>query len=287
MLGVGEASSETDDFSYTRAILSALISAEENGDFTLESKKSSYISLFTRVVILAGMMTYGLLISMSASASTSAEVVGLTNQQRTSNGLTALIEDSRLDVAASNKATDMIVHNYWAHNSPTGVTPWYWITAAGYPYTYAGENLAKGFTTDSDAVTAWMNSTDHRANLLNIHYAHIGCGFAPRMISGIDTTITVCEYGATATARAPLLVLTQPVRSFAPLSTPNVAKYPTVRINPNTVTKTEVFPVNVPPADQAAIEKLKTSKPVSILRQAISIDQIDILIQILSRSRPV
>ena len=132
-----------------------------------------------------------------------------------------------------------------------------------------------------------MNTTGHRANLLKIHYAHIGYGFASGMISCIDTTITVCEYGATAVARAPLPVLTQAVSSFDPLYTPNVAKYPTVRINPNTVTKTEVFPVDVPPADQAAIEKVKTSKPVSILRQAISIDQINILIQILNRSRPV
>jgi uncharacterized protein YkwD len=83
-----------------------------------------------------------------------------TNSQRTTNNETTLTLNARLNQAAQAKANDMAAHNYWSHNTPSGETPWSFITAAGYTYQAAGENLAYGFTTASDTIHGWMNSPD-------------------------------------------------------------------------------------------------------------------------------
>jgi len=101
-----------------------------------------------------------------------------TNSQRGSNGLGGLGLNTQLDQAAQAKANDMAARDYWSHNTPDGQTPWSFITAAGYNYQTAGENLAYGFSTASDTVTGWMNSTEHRANILNTTYREVGFGIA-------------------------------------------------------------------------------------------------------------
>src|SRR5260221_1447084 len=82
----------------------------------------------------------------------------LTNVQRQQNNLPALTLNGELTQAASDKAANMFAENYWAHNSPSGKTPWVFIHNAGYNYIYAGENLARGFSTAQDTLNAWMAS---------------------------------------------------------------------------------------------------------------------------------
>lgn len=120
-----------------------------------------------------------------------------TNQQRAANGLGALALNTKLNSAAQAKAQDMMNNDYWSHISPTGVTPWYWITQAGYSYLAAGENLAYGFATSSDTMTGWMNSPGHRANILNTSYKEVGFGVvnAPNYQSTGPQTIVVAMYG--------------------------------------------------------------------------------------------
>src|SRR3989344_4808146 len=55
----------------------------------------------------------------------SREVIEFTNQARTANNLPSLKPNSKLDLAASEKLNDMATKEYFAHNSPSGVTPWY------------------------------------------------------------------------------------------------------------------------------------------------------------------
>jgi uncharacterized protein YkwD len=128
---------------------------------------------------------------------TAPELLTLTNRERTKAGLPALIENLLLTTAAQNKAQDMITAHYWSHISPTGIQPWYWLKQAGYPYTWAGENLAEEYSTSERTLTAWMNSPGHRANLLNPHYTEAGgavvCGVTDK-----DTTLVVVEYGSRA-----------------------------------------------------------------------------------------
>jgi len=101
-----------------------------------------------------------------------------TNAQRSSSNETAFAINSELNQAAQAKANDMAARDYWSHNTPDGQTPWTFITAAGYDYQTAGENLAYGFATAADTLTAWMNSPEHRANVLNTTYKDVGFGIA-------------------------------------------------------------------------------------------------------------
>ncbi|KKU76320.1 MAG: hypothetical protein UY00_C0015G0001, partial [Candidatus Wolfebacteria bacterium GW2011_GWA1_47_6] len=66
-------------------------------------------------------------------------IAGLANDNRQIDKLPRLQTSEVLQKAAQMKADDMAQKGYFAHNSPEGVTPWYWIDRAGYKYDYAGE----------------------------------------------------------------------------------------------------------------------------------------------------
>ena len=120
-----------------------------------------------------------------------------TNAKRQEAGLGALTLNSTLSVAAANKAADMFSKNYWAHNSPTGATPWDFVAGAGYRYTVAGENLAKNFSTSQGVIDAWMASQSHRANILKPNYRDVGLAVVNGTLNGEETTLVVEMFGAT------------------------------------------------------------------------------------------
>ena len=103
------------------------------------------------------------------------EVFNLVNQQRTNNGLAALKIDSEVQNVARIKAKDMVQNNYFSHNSPTYGTPFNMLNSFKVSYKSAGENIA-GNSSNQAAVTAWMNSSGHRANILNSSYNYTGIG---------------------------------------------------------------------------------------------------------------
>lgn len=131
---------------------------------------------------------------------TNTSIAGLlqsTNAQRAANARAALTNNAQLNQAAQAKANDMVKRDYWSHDTPDGKEPWVFITAAGYQYSKAGENLAYGFTTSSETVTGWMNSATHRANLLDAGYTQVGFGFANSQNFNGDgkQTVVVAMYG--------------------------------------------------------------------------------------------
>jgi hypothetical protein len=130
-------------------------------------------------------------------------VVKLVNQARVKENLEPLVVNEKLAKAAQDKADDMIAHDYFAHNSPQGITPWDWITRNKYSYKYAGENLAMGFIDVQDEQRAWMNSPDHRKNILNENYQEIGVAVESGLIDGVQTIIAVQEFGSRADFVAP------------------------------------------------------------------------------------
>lgn len=103
------------------------------------------------------------------------EVFDLINKQRTNNGLKALKIDSEVQRVAKIKAQDMVDNNYFAHESPTYGTPFNMLKSFKISYKTAGENIA-GNSSNSGAVTAWMNSSGHKANILNGNYNYTGIG---------------------------------------------------------------------------------------------------------------
>jgi uncharacterized protein YkwD len=123
------------------------------------------------------------------------QLLSLTNEKRKDFGLPALSLNDQLSNAAALKAQDMFEKDYWAHNSPDGKTPWFFIKQTGYNYTYAGENLAKGFNSAEEAVSAWMASVKHRDNMLFKNYSEVGFSVATGKLNGQDTVLIVQEFG--------------------------------------------------------------------------------------------
>lgn len=126
---------------------------------------------------------------------TNQNIINLTNQQRLSAGLPELKLNSKLSQAAAAKAADMLANQYFAHYSPSNVSPWYWFKSAGYNYAYAGENLAMDFTTAESTMEAWMASDSHKKNILNTKYTEIGVGVSEGDFKGAKTILVVQEFG--------------------------------------------------------------------------------------------
>jgi uncharacterized YkwD family protein len=103
------------------------------------------------------------------------QMVNLVNQERAKVGLKPLAVDMTLVKLARQKSQDMIDKNYFGHQSPTYGSPFDMMKAAGVTYRAAGENLAGASTVDKAHVNL-MNSSGHRANILNANFTHIGIG---------------------------------------------------------------------------------------------------------------
>lgn len=165
-----------------------------------------------------------------ATDMSAASLLADTNQQRSDNNETSLDLNDKLNQAAQAKANDMAARDYWSHNTPDGQTPWTFITAAGYNYQIAGENLAYGFATAADTITGWMNSPEHRANILNTSYHDVGFGIvniANYQGSGPETLV-VAMYGSLPSEAAALSTPTAPAQTAkqAPAPTPAAAPAP-------------------------------------------------------------
>jgi uncharacterized protein YkwD len=130
----------------------------------------------------------------------------LINQQRAAAGVAALVANSDLTSAAAAHSADMVALDYFDHVSPSGEAPIDRVTAAGYGGpegpTDLGENIAAVVAPATpDAVVAmWMNSPDHRANILDPDYRDSGIGVAPEIPAtvgaGPGATYTQ-DFGAT------------------------------------------------------------------------------------------
>lgn len=154
-------------------------------------------------LFLCGIFAIVLMASPSAgSAQTSfigitpENVLTLANIERRAAGLPPLSMNDDLTRAAQSKLSDIFRNDYFAHTAPDGTTPWFWIEQSGYPYVYAGENLAMNFTTVMDQHRAWMNSATHRQNILSDRYDEIGVAVGQGVVNGASTTVVVQLFGA-------------------------------------------------------------------------------------------
>lgn len=123
------------------------------------------------------------------------------NASRASDGIAPLADNALLAKAARMKAEDMAAKGYFAHTSPEGISPWYWLTKAGYAFSLAGENLAVDFFDSKDVADAWMASPKHRANIVNGSFTEIGIGLATGMHEGKQAVFVVEFFGHPANKR--------------------------------------------------------------------------------------
>lgn len=104
-------------------------------------------------------------------------VVELVNVERAKGGCGPVHAAGGLNTAAQRHSADMVARNYFSHTTPDGVDPWQRARNAGYN-TPTGENIAMGQRTAESVVESWMNSSGHRANILNCNSHAIGMGLA-------------------------------------------------------------------------------------------------------------
>ena len=150
-------------------------------------------------------------------ASFSAEqIVALTNAKRVENGLPALSHNLQLASAASTKSGDMFTSDYWSHNSPSGKTPWSFVSAAGYKYIYAGENLARDFNDAQSVVNAWMNSPSHRSNILDKNFKEIGVSVSEGKLDGREGVLVVQIFGTAISQISAPLAQASPTPAASP-----------------------------------------------------------------------
>ena len=132
---------------------------------------------------------------MAKDSITVDRVVELVNESRLGHGKNMISLDEDLSYAATLKVEDMFDRQYFAHDTPTGESPWYWVLEAGYDYKYSGENLAIHFESASSQHRAWMESPLHRKNILNENYRDIGVAIKTDIFQDKETTIVVQLFG--------------------------------------------------------------------------------------------
>ncbi|MFE5793281.1 CAP domain-containing protein [Streptomyces sp. NPDC056503] len=104
------------------------------------------------------------------------QVLSLVNAERAKAGCGPLTANATLARAAQGHSDDMAARDFFDHTNPDGADPGDRVTAAGYPWSTYGENIAMGQRTPEQVMEAWMNSPGHRANILNCDFKELGVG---------------------------------------------------------------------------------------------------------------
>ena len=111
-----------------------------------------------------------------APSSDAEQVLNLVNAERAKAGLKPLKMSEELRSIATLKSRDMGENNYFDHNSKTYGSPFQMLQDFGVHYSAAGENIAAGQRTPEEVMQSWLNSSGHRANILNKNFDTIGIG---------------------------------------------------------------------------------------------------------------
>ena len=105
------------------------------------------------------------------------QVINFVNEVRAQYGLNKLTANWQLSRVARYKSQDMHDNGYFSHTSPVYGSPFDMIKNFGISYRTAGENSARGQHTPQEVMNDWMNSSGHRANILNASFTQIGVGY--------------------------------------------------------------------------------------------------------------
>ena len=102
-------------------------------------------------------------------------VASLVNAARQDAGLSELELDADLCAAAQARARE--IAQSFSHTRPDGSSCFTILEEFGISYRAAGENIAMGQRTPEEVMDGWMNSSGHRANILNGTFTSIGVGY--------------------------------------------------------------------------------------------------------------
>jgi uncharacterized protein YkwD len=133
-------------------------------------------------------------------------VLSQLNKIRAQHGLQPVRINARLTAAAAQHSKDMGTAGYFQHNSNDGTAFWkrigHWYASNGYGYWSVGENLlwSSPEVDPAGALQLWMNSPEHRANILTARWREIGISAvhfaaAPGTYKGLEVTIITTDFG--------------------------------------------------------------------------------------------
>ncbi len=186
-----------------RHIANHLVPTEANGFIPHLLKQRA---MWAMLGVGVGLLAFSQILHTTDYLNIAAEVypstiVTLTNKDRLAHELKPLSTNPILEKAAMLKAQDMVAHQYFAHTSPAGITPWHWFAQAQYTFMYAGENLAINFNESENVEEAWLNSPTHRANVLSPNFTEMGVATAHGIYDGKETTYVVELFGMPAVSK--------------------------------------------------------------------------------------
>jgi uncharacterized protein YkwD len=133
-------------------------------------------------------------------------VLSQLNKIRVQHGLQPVKISARLTASAAQHSREMGADGYFEHNSHDGTAFWKrigrWYGSNGYGYWSVGENLlwSSPQVDPVDALQLWMNSPEHRANILTARWREIGVSAvhvaaAPGTFKGLEVTIITTDFG--------------------------------------------------------------------------------------------
>lgn len=169
----------------------AVIAAWKQDPSAAQTMDSDYQHLGVGVARLGGTPLYVLVFAWPNSEYFARQTAGLADVQAAREAMLQIVNaarlvagrppldlDPRLNAAAQAHADDMLARTYYAHESPEHTLPRARLLAAGYVADVVGENLAAGQTSVENVMEAWLHSIDHRRNLLEPRFVHLGVGIA-------------------------------------------------------------------------------------------------------------
>lgn len=130
----------------------------------------------------------------------------LVNAQRAQNGLALLTPNAVLQGAAIQHSQDMVGNRFFSHDSSSGEDFEDRLLRFKYAprntHFVVGENIAWGtlsLATPDSIVVSWMNSPEHRANILSAAYKELGVGIVASTPDGDASGATyTADFGAKA-----------------------------------------------------------------------------------------
>jgi uncharacterized protein YkwD len=133
-------------------------------------------------------------------------VLAQLNEIRAQHGLVPLKLNARLTAAAADHSRQMAADGYFEHTSADGTAFWKrigrWYPATDFSYWSVGENLlwSSPGVDAAGALKLWMDSPEHRANILTARWREIGVSAvhlarAPGVYQGLEVTIITTDFG--------------------------------------------------------------------------------------------
>jgi uncharacterized protein YkwD len=169
----------------------AVIAAWKEDPSAAQAMDTDYQDLGIGVADLGGVPLYVFLFAWPRSEYFARQTAGLADLQAVRESMLAIVNaarmvegrpplvlDPKLNAAAQAHAQDMLARTYYSHESPEGSLPRRRVTAAGVSADVVGENLAAGQTSVENVMEAWLHSSDHRRNILEPRFTHLGVGLA-------------------------------------------------------------------------------------------------------------